>query len=107
MTSDHEIRPLIEDCWQQLFKLHRTLAELKRANAKAWESLEDARKLAISADASDFVKIDPNVWRERAEEVRVLADVTHNPKTKNALLEIAKSYEDLASREISSEDTAG
>jgi hypothetical protein len=107
MTSKSATSLLIEDCWQELFKLQKTLAEVKRVNAEGWAFLKQARRPSLSADVADFSRIDPAVWRKRAEEARALADVTGNAGTKNALLEIAKSYEDLAaSKDISDDDTA-
>jgi hypothetical protein len=39
---------------------------------------------------------DPEHWRARAEEARILASQEHDPKTKDAILRIAEEYEHLA-----------
>jgi hypothetical protein len=39
---------------------------------------------------------DADGWRERAEEVRALADIMSNPATKRMLRGIAETYEKLA-----------
>jgi hypothetical protein len=87
-----------------LFKLHKTLAEVKRVNAEGWEFLKSARGPSLSANVTGISRIDPAVWRKRAEEARVLAVVTGNAETKNALLDIAKSYDDLAELQDISND---
>jgi hypothetical protein len=42
-------------------------------------------------------RIDPEVWRKRAEEARALANMIANTEAKRSLAEIADSYEALAS----------
>ena len=39
---------------------------------------------------------DPTYWRRRAEEARRMADQLPDPETKQRMLEIAASYEELA-----------
>ena len=46
--------------------------------------------------ADDFD--DPQYWRDRAEQVRALADQVSNQKARDAILRIAAEYELLADR---------
>ena len=48
MARAPEIGLLIADCWQQLFLLHKSLAELKRTNAYSWGLLEQGDRLPQS-----------------------------------------------------------
>ncbi len=41
---------------------------------------------------------DPKHWRERAEQMRTIAEETHNPLAKETMLRIAQDYEHLAQR---------
>ena len=41
---------------------------------------------------------DPRHWRDRAEEVRQLAEQMSNPAAREAMLQVAGSYERLAKR---------
>jgi len=41
---------------------------------------------------------DPNHWRDRAEEVRKLAEHMTDPESKRAMVRIAEDYEQLAQR---------
>ena len=41
---------------------------------------------------------DPKHWRDRAEEVRTIADQLTDPDSKRRMLRIAKDYEELARR---------
>jgi hypothetical protein len=41
---------------------------------------------------------DAKRWRERAEQSRVQAEQTSDPKVRDIRLEIARAYEDLAQR---------
>jgi hypothetical protein len=42
-------------------------------------------------------RIDPEVWRKRADEARALANIITNTEAKRSLAEIADTYEALAS----------
>ena len=41
---------------------------------------------------------DPEHWRQRAEEVRTVAEDMHDPVTKRSMLDTAEGYERLARR---------
>jgi hypothetical protein len=41
---------------------------------------------------------DPDYWRDRAAEVRALADDVNNQKARDVILQIAAEYEILADR---------
>jgi hypothetical protein len=97
MARSPEIAHLIDDCWQQLFLLHKSLAELKRTNAYSWELLEQGDRLRRIPSVIDSQRIDAEVWRKRAEEARILANITANAEAKRSLAQIADSYEALAS----------
>ena len=97
MARTPEIGLLIADCWQQLFLLHKSLAELKNINAQGWEFLNQAFQFPLTANAIRPASIDPEVWRKRADEARALADIITNTEAKRSLAEIADTYEALAS----------
>ena len=95
MSTKRETGLLIEDCWQELHRLHKTLAELRQASADGWKFLERAAARPRVPDCLSS-GINPHIWRDRAEEVRTLAELATHVRTKNAYLDIAKSYDDLA-----------
>ena len=95
MTRAPEIGLLIADCWQQLFLLHKSLAELKRTNAYSWHLLEQGDRFPRIPSMSSQ-RIDPEIWRKRANEARALANMITNTKAKRSLAEIADTYEALA-----------
>ena len=97
MPKSPQIQALIEDCWQQLFKLHKSLAELKKINAQGWEFLNQAYQFPPTANAIRPESIDPAIWRKRAEEARSLVDTMRTAEAKRSLAEIADTYEALAS----------
>ena len=97
MAHALEIRLLIADCWQQLFLLHKSLAELKRTNACSWDLLEQGDRFSQIPSAINSQRIDPEVWRKRADEARALANLIANTEAKRSLAEIANTYEALAS----------
>jgi hypothetical protein len=39
---------------------------------------------------------DPRHWRERAEEMRLLAEAIHHPEAKHIMVRMAQDYERLA-----------
>ena len=105
-TKDHlgcdngtrsEIGLLIADCWQQLFLLHKSLAELQKINAQGWEFLNQAFQFPPTVNASRPESIDPAIWRKRSEEARSLVHAMRNAEAKRSILEIADSYEAMAS----------
>jgi hypothetical protein len=97
MARTPEIGLLIADCWQQLFLLHKSLAELKRTNAYSWDLLEQGNRFRRIPSVINSQRIDPEVWRKRADEARALADIITNAEAKRSLAEIADTYEALAS----------
>jgi hypothetical protein len=97
MPKPPETQALIEDCWQQLFKLHKSLAELKKINAQGWKFLNQSFQFPPTANAIRPERIDPAIWRKRAEEARSLVDTMRNAEAKRSILEIADSYEAMAS----------
>ena len=97
MPKPPETQALIEDCWQQLFKLHKSLAELKKINAQGWKFLNQSFQFPPTANAIRPERIDPTIWRKRAEEARSLVDTMRNAEAKRSILEIADSYEAMAS----------
>ena len=97
MPKPPQTQALIEDCWQQLFKLHKSLAELKKINAQGWEFLNQAFQFPLTANAIRPESIDPANWRKRADEARALADMIANTEAKRSLAQIADTYEALAS----------
>jgi len=97
MARAPEIGLLIADCWQQLFQLHRSLSELKKTIAHGWGFLEQGDRFPQIPSAINSQRIDPEVWRKRAEEARALANIIINTEAKRSLAEIADTYEALAS----------
>ena len=97
MARAPEIGLLIADCWQQLFLLHKSLAELRRTNAYSWYLLEQGDRFRQIPSVINSQGIDPEVWRKRAEEARALANIITNTEAKRSLAEIADCYEALAS----------
>ena len=95
MATEYEIGLLFDECWQELRKLHKTLAELGHTAADGWKLPERARVQPLVPD-SHSRGIDPQVWRQRAKEARTFAELAMHVSTKNAFLEIAKAYDDLA-----------
>jgi hypothetical protein len=104
MTRAPEIGLLIADSWQQLFLLHKSLAELKMFNTQGWQFLTQAHRLLgqahrlpSTANTTCSKRIDPEIWRKRANEARALANLIANTEAKRSLAEIADCYEALAS----------
>ena len=97
MEKPPQTQALIKDCWQQLFKLHQSLAELKKINAQGWEFLNQAFQFPPTANAIRPESIDPAIWRKRAEEARSLVHTMRTAEAKRSILEIADSYEAMAS----------
>ena len=97
MATEHETGLLFDECLQELRKLHKTLAELKKINPQGWEFLNQAFQFPPTANAIRPESIDPAIWRKRAEEARSLVDTMRNAETKRSILEIADSYEAMAS----------
>ena len=97
MARAPETGVLIDDCWQQLFKLHKSLAELKKINAQGWEFLDQAFQFLLTAHTIRPESIDPANWRKRAKEARSLVDTMRTAEAKRSIMEIADSYEAMAS----------
>jgi len=47
---------------------------------------------------SQALSIDPKRWRDRAAEMRALADTMKNPKAASIMLHLAEDYDRLADR---------
>jgi hypothetical protein len=97
MAHAPEIRLLIADCWQRLFLLHKSLAELKRTNACSWDLLEQGHRFPRIPSVISSQRIEPEVWKKIADEARALANLIANTEAKRSLAEIANTYEALAS----------
>ena len=97
MARAPEIGLLIADCWRQLFLLHKSFAELKRTNAHGWGFLEQGDWFRQIPSVINSQRINPEVWRKRADEARALANIITNTEAKRSLAEIADTYEALAS----------
>jgi len=81
-------------------RIHKTLRVTDRlwsigdmvAILEAWEQKQQrGGSLAMNSD-------DPQNWRARAEEVRMVAGQVFNLESRRTLLEIADSYEHMAVR---------
>ena len=60
-----------------------------------------AYELSRFTDATSSGKLDPKIWRQRAEEVRAIVEATSNVGVKDPLLEIAEFYDGvIATQEI-------
>jgi hypothetical protein len=55
------------------------------------------RAVGLAFDMSDLLE-NPERWRQRAEEVRTIADGMQDPACKRMMLDVAISYEKLAQR---------
>jgi hypothetical protein len=100
--SSTQTQVLLEECWEQLFRLHRSLAELKRVNAQGRELLHQAFQTPPVSSSTRSARIDPETWRKRAEEARTLVNITANAESKRTLLQIADTYDALAFSQESS-----
>ena len=97
MARAPEIGLLFADCWQQILQLHKSLADLERTNAYSWNLLEQGDRFRQIPSVVNSQRIDPEVWRKRANEARALANLIANTEAKRSLAEIADTYEALAS----------
>ena len=97
MPRAPEIGLLFADCWQQILQLHKSLADLERTNALSWGFLEQGYRFRQNPSVINSQRIDPEVWRKRADEARALANLIANTEAKRSLAEIADTYEALAS----------
>jgi len=97
MARASEIGLLIADCWQQLFLLHKSLAELNRINAYSWRLLDQGDRFPRIPSVISSQRIESESWRKRANEARALARMIANTEAKRSLAQIADSYEAFAS----------
>jgi hypothetical protein len=97
MPCASEIALLFADCRRQLFLLHKSLTELKRTNTYSWNLLEQRDQFRQVPSVINSQRIDPEVWRKRADEARALANIITNTEAKRSLAGIADTYEALAS----------
>jgi hypothetical protein len=69
----------------------------KKINAQGWKFLNQSFQFPPTANAICPERIDPAMWQKRAEEARSLVDTMRNAEAKRSILEIAESYEAIAS----------
>jgi hypothetical protein len=96
MLTPQQTNAPVKDCWQQLLRLHKSLAELEKFNTQGWEFLGQVQRLPSTADTACSKSIDPESWRKRAEEARALADITADAVARRSFLDIADAYDALA-----------
>ena len=64
---------------------------------KDWPSaLNNGLGVSVNPASMAYDFDDPQYWRDRAEQVRALADGVSNERARNAIFEIAAEYELLA-----------
>ncbi len=88
---------VLDDCRRQLERLHKLAAEFRAANEVSRQFLTGAYRINAQepVQGSSAPKFNPEIWRQRAEQARDLADQTGEPVAKTALLEIAERYDRL------------
>ena len=89
MLNPQQMDALIEDCWQHLLRLHKSLAELEMLNTQA-------HRLPLTLNTTCAASIDPERWRKRAAEARALAGIAADADANRSLLDIADAYDTLA-----------
>ena len=117
MASITDIRADLVELAERLRLVAEVLKRVPAGHALSSENREALRKeanviaaqllgtyeLSRFTDAADSGKIDPEIWRRRAEEVHALIEVTTNVGAKDFLLEIVEFYGgDVAIQETSS-----
>jgi hypothetical protein len=89
MLTPQQTNALIEDCWQQLLQLDKSLAELEMLNIQAY-------RLPLTLNTTCAASVDPERWRKRAAEARALASIAADANANRSLLDIADAYDALA-----------
>jgi hypothetical protein len=93
---------LFEEAVQKARQLQQALSDLKAANKASRWFLEVAYKPAPGSNqAGARMRCHGyNIWFERADNACALAEEVKDPSTKRLLLEMAKSYDELAAAGI-------
>jgi hypothetical protein len=71
MPEEIEILPLLENCWHELQRLHRSAAQLKKACVTIEQFLTGGKSSAVSAAAvanSNHLELFCQSWRQKAEQ---------------------------------------
>jgi hypothetical protein len=101
MTSVFDTPLLFQECRNGLDDLNQLAEEFGKFNEASLAFLASAFKIEGAERAADRscglrFKLDPQTWRERAEQTRAFAECLLEPQAKRRLLEIAKSYDQVA-----------
>jgi hypothetical protein len=81
MARAPKTRILIDDCGQQLFKLRKSLAELKKINAQGWEFLTSSFSVFANRECNSPRKHRTCQLAKKAEEAHSLVDTMRNAHT--------------------------
>lgn len=72
------------------------LSDLKATNEASLKFLETARKMDHRPDIKIRAVSRPDIWQEKADIACALAEEAGDTANKRVLLEIARSYDELA-----------
>lgn len=92
-----ETLSLIEMCRWELDRLHKVLAAFN-ASIAAGRQAAEPMKTEVRQDEAVLRKASAHILQERAEETRTFAEEVSDPEVRRLLLELARSYEQIASR---------
>jgi hypothetical protein len=85
-------------CRWELDRLHKVLAHFNASIEASRQIAGEPFKTEIRRDEGALRKASLHILRERAEETRTFADEVSDPEVKRLLLELAESYERVASK---------